>query len=226
MTLTIEKYRKDQAKIKWQQQAEAAWQVFVAAYPAYNLIAVKQFMLDDENYWHGDDVDTEGLLASIPYHEASGHFKAMPDEWVEERELEAAEEAEETRKQRKGVLIRELLGLQKEHTSPAVYAMLESKYKIWDVPLLEQELAEVIRKRELGPLTAPELHKFIKKGTAPVPNMSTKQIPDDITPSAIKNMSPEQIRTLNRVYGKDLVNQRLGVVPRPQVGSVVRSSDR
>jgi hypothetical protein len=221
--LKIDDYRKQQEKLRWQQQAESAWAVFVASYPAYNLLSIKGFMLDDENYWHGDDVDTQGLLDSIPYHEAAGHFRAMPDEWVERRQLEAAEEAEEARKQRKGTLIRELLGLQKEHTSPAVYAMLTAKYQIWDVPLLEQELAEVIRKREMGGLTPEQLTKNIKKWTAPVPQML--ELPESYTPQVIKALSVEDLKALDKKYG-NLVNDRLGVVPRPQVGSIVTSSDR
>jgi hypothetical protein len=224
--LKIDDYRKQQEKIRWQQQAEAAWAVFVASYPAYNLLSIKGFMLDDENYWHGDDVDTQGLLDSIPYHEAAGHFRAMPDEWVERRQLEAAEEAEEARKQRKGTLIRELLGLQKEHVSPATYGMLTSKYQIWDVPQLEAELQTVIYKRELDGASKKDLHKIVKKGNTPAPDMSRKQIPTDITPSLIKRMSSEQIKQLNIIYGPDLVNERLGVVPRLQVGGIVTSSDR
>jgi hypothetical protein len=220
--LTIDKYRKEQAAMKWQQQAEAAWQVFVTAYPAYNSLAIKGFMLDNDGYWHGDDVDTQGLLESLAYHEAAGHFSAMPDEWVEQKQLRDAQEAEEARKQRKGILIRELLGLQKEHSSPQTYDLLSQKYPLWTVPQLEQELSEVIARRELSPLSKEQLHKFVKKANTPIPDMSTKQIPADVTPSVIKKMSPEQIRALNRTYGERLVDERLGVKPRVEVGSVIR----
>jgi hypothetical protein len=226
--MTIHDDRKARERIEWKAKAEEAWRIFTEAYPAYNLDAIKGFMLS-EDYWSGgggihfDTPDTQSLLESVAYHEARGSFRALPDEWVEKRQLEAAEEAEEARKQRKGVLIRELLGLQKEHTSPAVYAMLTSKYQIWDVPLLEQELAEVIRRRELGPLSKEQLHAVVKKGNTPAPQML--QLPESYTPQVIKALSAEQLKALNKKYGK-LVNDRLGVVPRPQVGSMVRSSDR
>jgi hypothetical protein len=224
MTLKIDDYRKEQARIKWHQDAEAAWKVFVAAYPAYGNEAIKQFMLSDDDYWHGDTPDTQGLLESIPYHETAGHFRALPDEWVEQQQLRDAQEAEEARKQRKGVLIREILGLSVEHMSETSYAFLQQKLPLMNIDELEAELKEVIERREMSGMSKEALHKGIKKVYAPIP--SIRQIPPEIDASTIKRMSVEQIKQLNRVYGKDLVNERLGVKPRPQVGSMIRSSDR
>jgi hypothetical protein len=217
--MTIHDDRKARERIEWKQQAESAWQVFTAAYPQYSNEAIKGFMLA-EDYWNGDDVDTQSLLESIPYHEARREFSALGDEWVERQQLREAEAQDEARRQRKGVLIREILGLSKEHMSEASYSFLQQKLPLQNIDELEAELKETIERREMGGMSKEALHKGIKKVYTPIP--SIRQIPADITPSVIKHMSVDQIKALNRTYGEASVNERLGVKPRAEVGSLIR----
>lgn len=217
--ITLAQDRQARALEAQKSREEQAWELFAQAHPEFNNDAIRS-ILCDPSYYNGDEITAETLEESLPYFITIGSISALGGDYIEAYQLREAEAQDKARRERKGVLIREILGLSKEHMSETSYAFMQQKLPLMNIDELEAELKEVIERREMSGLTKEQLHKGIKAATTPRP--SIKQIPPEIDASTIKRMSAEQIKQLNRVYGKDLVNERLGVKPRAEVGSLIR----
>jgi hypothetical protein len=218
--ITLAQDRQARALQDQRVREDKAWELFATKYPEFNNMAIRN-VLCDPGYYNGDEITVETLEESLPFMIASKRISALGGDYIEAYQLREAEAQDEARRQRKGVLIREILGLSVEHMSTTSYAFMQQKLPLMNIDELEAELKEVIERREMNGMSKEALHKGIKKVYTPIP--SIKQIPPEIDASAIKRMSAEQIKQLNRVYGKDLVNERLGVKHTPEVGVLVRS---
>jgi hypothetical protein len=217
--ITLAQDRQARALQDQRVREDKAWELFATKYPEFNNQAIRN-VLCDPGYYNGDEITVETLEESLPFMIASKRISALGGDYIEAYQLREAEAQDEARRQRKGVLIREILGLSKEHMSETSYAFLQQKLPLMNIDELEADLKEIIERREMNGMSKEALHKGIKKVYTPIP--SIRQMPADITPSVIKRMSAAQIKALNRTYGEALVNERLGVIKRAEVGSIIR----
>jgi hypothetical protein len=183
--------------------------------------ALDQEQVDDgtpEKFWiGGDEVTLENLERLRPLllqgvqSERYGHLKIVPasDSQVEQRE-----------QQEKETLLKQIRDrLKKRGTpTPVIEAEIRNRYSWMNLEELQAKLSEVENVAALRSKSPEELRQGIhdarersSSGLPPLPEMYTAE--------KIRKLSADELRKVNRTYGHEAVNARLGVISRPQVGS-------
>jgi hypothetical protein len=95
--------------------------------------------------------------------------------------------------------------------------------KLRHVPIesLRTAAQEVRERKAFRDMSVEQLREYTRKQREQTSPAAAPQLPAEVTAQKIKAMSPDEIRRLNRVYGQDAVNTRLGYV-KPVIGGLVR----
>jgi hypothetical protein len=106
--------------------------------------------------------------------------------------------------------------------SPVEFAqnLQRRKLRHLDIEWLRAKAQEIKARRHFRSMTKEELkmhlrHQRDQNTPAPL------ELPAEFTPEKIRSLSVEEIKKLNRIYGHDVVNARLGYV-KPEIGGMVR----
>lgn len=106
--------------------------------------------------------------------------------------------------------------------SPSQFAQDVQRKKLqgFSIERLQAKAQEIRDRRFFRSMSKEELKAYLRQQrdlNTPAP----LELPAEITADAIKRMDPNEIRRLNRIYGRDVVNARLGYV-KPEIGGDVR----
>lgn len=160
----------------------------------------------------GDDVTLENLeqvrpllIQGVQYGDTLLQIFPASDVQVEER----------TDREKKG-LIQALTDRLKGSMSADMLAAEQKRWQYMNTTELQVKLDEAARRAQMKGLTPARLREVIR-GERP---STLPKLPDEITPEVIRKADTATLRKWNRLYGQQQINDRLGVVPRSQVGTV------
>lgn len=180
--------------------------------------ALQSFM--EKNPWYDCAANREIISKRIiRTHESVGQaVAALANQLAFNREIADANRVRKEADER-AALIEEIV----LDYSPVPHAQQLHRHKLRGVPTSNlQTMAEEIRDRKrFRQMSKDELKKYLRQQREQN-TPAALELPAEFTPEKIRNLSVEDIKNLNRVYGRDVVNQRLGYI-KPEIGGLVRT---
>jgi len=106
--------------------------------------------------------------------------------------------------------------------SPVEFAQNLQRRKLQhvDIEYLRAKTQEIKDRRHFRSMSKEDLRKHLRH-QRDQNTPATLELPAEYTPEKIRSLSVEEIKRLNRIYGHDVVNARLGYI-KPEIGGMVR----